>query len=259
MNTDAALRERAARVIPGGLWATRARRACRPAIRSSSRTPMAAGCGIPTGREYIDFMCSWGPVMRGHHDADVDAAAAAQARAGDAMNGPAPVLVDLAEFFTALVAHADWALFAKNGTDATTIGVTTARAARRKRKLLLARGACHGAARARGSASIFVTGSFWCGAVAMASALATLRKLQALDGITHMQAMGQRLHNGLDAQARAIASTSARVARRRSAHRTFQTLPRNPRRGSRGRPGSRANWPTRCTSTCWRSSGCGAG
>lgn len=133
MNTDAALRERAARVIPGGLWATRARRACRPAIRSSSRTPMAAGCGIPTGREYIDFMCSWGPVMRGHHDADVDAAAAAQARAGDVMNGPAPVLVDLAEFFTALVAHADWALFAKNGTDATTIGVTTARGAARAR------------------------------------------------------------------------------------------------------------------------------
>jgi 4-aminobutyrate aminotransferase-like enzyme len=152
MNTDAALRERAARVIPGGLWATRARRACRPAIRSSSRTPMAAGCGMPTGREYIDFMCSWGPVMRGHHDADVDAAAAAQARAGDAMNGPAPVLVDLAEFFTALVAHADWALFAKNGTDATTIGVTTARAATRARgrgvdlrhQLVLARRRGHG-------------------------------------------------------------------------------------------------------------------
>jgi adenosylmethionine-8-amino-7-oxononanoate aminotransferase len=152
MNTDAALRERAARVIPGGLWATRARRACRPAIRSSSRTPMAAGCGMPTGREYIDFMCSWGPVMRGHHDADVDAAAAAQARAGDAMNGPAPVLVDLAEFFTALVAHADWALFAKNGTDATTIGVTTARGATRARgrgvdlrhQLVLARRRGHG-------------------------------------------------------------------------------------------------------------------
>lgn len=152
MNTDAALRERAARVIPGGLWATRARRACRPAIRSSSRTPMAAGCGIPTGREYIDFMCSWGPVMRGHHDADVDAAAAAQARAGDVMNGPAPVLVDLAEFFTALVAHADWALFAKNGTDATTIGVTTARGAARARgrgvdlrhRLVLARRRGHG-------------------------------------------------------------------------------------------------------------------
>lgn len=152
MNTDAALRERAARVIPAGLWATRARRACRPAIRSSSRAPMAAGCGIPTGREYIDFMCSWGPVMRGHHDADVDAAAAAQARAGDAMNGPAPVLVDLAEFFTALVAHADWALFAKNGTDATTIGVTTARGAARARgrgvdlrhRLVLARRRGHG-------------------------------------------------------------------------------------------------------------------
>ena len=55
----------------------------------------------------------------------------------------------------------------------------------------------------------------------MASALATLRKLQALDGITHMQAMGQRLRNGLDAQARATASASARVAHRRPAHRFF--------------------------------------
>jgi glutamate-1-semialdehyde 2,1-aminomutase len=53
------------------------------------------------------------------------------------------------------------------------------------------------------AASIFVTGSFWCGAVAMAAALATLRKLQALDGIAHMCAMGQRLREGLALQARA--------------------------------------------------------
>jgi glutamate-1-semialdehyde 2,1-aminomutase len=53
------------------------------------------------------------------------------------------------------------------------------------------------------AASIFVTGSFWCGAVAMAAGLATLRKLQAVDGIAHMRAMGERLRTGLDAQARA--------------------------------------------------------
>jgi glutamate-1-semialdehyde 2,1-aminomutase len=51
------------------------------------------------------------------------------------------------------------------------------------------------------AASIFVTGSFWCGAVAMAAALATLRKLQAVDGIAHMRAMGQRLRDGLARQA----------------------------------------------------------
>jgi glutamate-1-semialdehyde 2,1-aminomutase len=53
------------------------------------------------------------------------------------------------------------------------------------------------------AASIFVTGSFWCGAVAMAASLATLRKLQAVDGIAHMQAMGQRLRDGLAQQAAA--------------------------------------------------------
>jgi glutamate-1-semialdehyde 2,1-aminomutase len=53
------------------------------------------------------------------------------------------------------------------------------------------------------AASIFVTGSFWCGAVAMAASLACLRKLQAVDGIAHMQAMGQRLRDGLARQAAA--------------------------------------------------------
>jgi glutamate-1-semialdehyde 2,1-aminomutase len=51
------------------------------------------------------------------------------------------------------------------------------------------------------AASIFVTGSFWCAAVPMAAALACLRKLQAVDGIAHMQAMGQRLRDGLARQA----------------------------------------------------------
>jgi glutamate-1-semialdehyde 2,1-aminomutase len=44
------------------------------------------------------------------------------------------------------VAHADFALFAKNGTDATTICVTLARAHTGKRKVLRATGAYHGAA-----------------------------------------------------------------------------------------------------------------
>jgi glutamate-1-semialdehyde 2,1-aminomutase len=44
------------------------------------------------------------------------------------------------------VAHADWALFEKNGTDATTLCVSLARAESGKRKILVARGAYHGAA-----------------------------------------------------------------------------------------------------------------
>jgi glutamate-1-semialdehyde 2,1-aminomutase len=62
------------------------------------------------------------------------------------MTGPSEVMVELAERFVDTVAHADFALFAKNGTDATTICVTLARAHTGKRKVLRAAGAYHGAA-----------------------------------------------------------------------------------------------------------------
>jgi len=54
--------------------------------------------------------------------------------------------VELAEALTATVAHADWAMFAKNGTDATTLALTIARAATGRRKILAARGSYHGSA-----------------------------------------------------------------------------------------------------------------
>jgi len=46
----------------------------------------------------------------------------------------------------ALVAHADWAMFCKNGTDATTMALMTARAHTRRKTIVLAKGAYHGAA-----------------------------------------------------------------------------------------------------------------
>jgi glutamate-1-semialdehyde aminotransferase len=35
------------------------------------------------GREYIDFMCSWGPNLLGHHHPEVEAAAARQRALGE--------------------------------------------------------------------------------------------------------------------------------------------------------------------------------
>ena len=61
------------------------------------------------------------------------------------MNGPGEVLVELAELLVKTVAHADWAMLQKNGTDATTACVTIARAGTGRRKVLLARGSYHGA------------------------------------------------------------------------------------------------------------------
>lgn len=142
---DAMLRARARRVVPGGMWGHL------NAARLPEGYPQffasAEGCRVRDvdGREYIDFMCSWGPVLLGHRHPEVEAAARAQADLGDCMNGPGEVMVDLAEDFVAMVPHAEWAMFQKNGADATTSCVTIARAATNKRKVLVARGSYHGA------------------------------------------------------------------------------------------------------------------
>jgi glutamate-1-semialdehyde 2,1-aminomutase len=142
---DAALVQRAARVIPNGMWghmATRSIAAGYPQFFSR-----ADGCRVwdVDGNEYIDFMCAWGPNVLGYHHPQVDAAAIEQMRVVDSGNGPTEKVVELAELMTATIDHADWCLFQKNGTDATTACVTIARAATGRRKVLVARGAYHGA------------------------------------------------------------------------------------------------------------------
>ena len=97
------------------------------------------------GRRFIDFMCGWGPNLLGYRHAVVEAAAARQRSVGDCLNGPTARFVELAERFVQRAAHADWVMFQKNGTDATTVCLTIARAATGRRKVLVAQGAYHGA------------------------------------------------------------------------------------------------------------------
>jgi glutamate-1-semialdehyde 2,1-aminomutase len=98
------------------------------------------------GNEYIDYMCAYGPNLLGYRHTAVEAAATAQQQLGDAMNGPSEIMVELAEKFVAMVSHADWAMFSKNGTDATTMAIMVARASTKRRKILVATNAYHGAA-----------------------------------------------------------------------------------------------------------------
>jgi glutamate-1-semialdehyde 2,1-aminomutase len=97
------------------------------------------------GRKFIDLMCSWGPNLLGYRHPTIEQAVQRQQAIGDCLNGPTPRFVELAEQFVARSAHADWVMFQKNGTDATTVCVTIARAATGKRKILVAANAYHGA------------------------------------------------------------------------------------------------------------------
>ncbi len=142
---DGELRRRAAAVIPGGMYG---HQSANP-LPAQYPQFMAGGKGARVwdadGNSYVDLMCSYGPVVLGHQHPRVEEAARAQAALADCQNGPAPAMVELAELFVATVRHADWAMFAKNGTDATTMCCTIARAATGRNRILVAHGAYHGA------------------------------------------------------------------------------------------------------------------
>lgn len=143
---DAALRNRAEAVIPGGMYGHLNVRLSSPDYPQFMGSGQGARITDVDGREYVDLMCSWGPVIVGHRHPEVEKAALAQAALGDCLDGPSERMVELAERLVRTVAHADWAMFQKNGTDATTLCCTIARAATGRRKILVARGAYHGAA-----------------------------------------------------------------------------------------------------------------
>lgn len=145
-SVDAQLRRRALEVIPGGMYGhlnMAAMPADYPQYFESAR---GARVTDVDGREFVDLMCSWGPVILGHQRREVDEAFNRQMSLGDCLNGPSARMVELAERLVGAVSHAQWAMFEKNGTDATTLCVTIARAATGRSKVLVATGAYHGAA-----------------------------------------------------------------------------------------------------------------
>ena len=139
---------RAAKVIPSGVY---------------GHLGPAEGCFIPIeayplfgeraqgsyvwdidGHRFIDYMCAYGPNILGYNDPDVDEAARKQREKGDCMTSPSTVMIDFAELLVDTVASADWAFFAKNGNDVTSMAVMTARAYTHRKKIVFFKGYYHG-------------------------------------------------------------------------------------------------------------------
>jgi glutamate-1-semialdehyde 2,1-aminomutase len=140
-----ALFARALRVVPGGIYGHQSPRMLVPGAYPYF---FARGDGARIwdvdGNEYLDLMCAYGPIVLGHNHPRVDDAARRQADAGRCFNGPGAVWVELAERLVDLTPWADWAVFAKNGSDVCTWATQVARAATGRRTVLAAEGAYHG-------------------------------------------------------------------------------------------------------------------
>jgi glutamate-1-semialdehyde 2,1-aminomutase len=143
---DRALRERARAVIPGGMYGHQSTRLLPDDYPQFFAKAKGAHLWDADGHRLLDLMCAYGPNLMGYGDPQIDEAYVAQLREGDTMTGPSPLIVDLAERLTGMVSHADWAIFCKNGADATQMALMIARAHTRRRTVIMARGAYHGAA-----------------------------------------------------------------------------------------------------------------
>jgi glutamate-1-semialdehyde 2,1-aminomutase len=143
---DRDLRERAAAVIPGGMYGHQAVGLLPDDYPQFFERGDGAHITDVDGKRYLDFMCAYGPNLFGYGHPEIDAAYVRQLGLGDTLTGPTALMVELAEALTGMVTHADWAIFCKNGTDATTMALTTARAHTKKKTVVRAKGAYHGAA-----------------------------------------------------------------------------------------------------------------
>src|SRR3954465_9470389 len=143
---DRELRARAEAVIPGGMYGHQSTALLPDDYPQFFDRGEGAYIWDVDGRKYLDMMCAYGPNLFGYANPQIDAAYVRQLGLGDTLTGPTALMVELAEAMVAMVSHADWALFCKNGTDATTMALTIARAHTRRKTVIRAKGAYHGAA-----------------------------------------------------------------------------------------------------------------
>jgi glutamate-1-semialdehyde 2,1-aminomutase len=141
---SAALFERAQRVIPGGVNSPVR------AFRAVGGTPrfMVSGRGAyltdADGREYVDLVSSWGPMILGHaHPAVVEAARSA-AMHGLSFGAPTEGEVELAEEIVARVAPVEQVRLVNSGTEATMSAIRLARGVTGRHRVVKFAGCYHG-------------------------------------------------------------------------------------------------------------------
>ena len=140
-----AMMPRAREVIPGGIFGHYGASYYEGAPAFCVRADGACIWDVD-GNRYIDYLCAFGPIVLGYHHPRVDESVRKQSRQADTASLAAPVMVDLAERLVESVSIADWALFGKNGADATGLSVMIARAATGREKIVRVEGGYHGTA-----------------------------------------------------------------------------------------------------------------
>jgi glutamate-1-semialdehyde 2,1-aminomutase len=136
--------ERAAAVTPGGVNSPVR------AFRAVGGTPrfMVSGTGPylkdADGREYVDLVCSWGPMILGHRHPEVTAAVQEAVARGTSFGTPGEGEVELAEEIVDRVAPVEQVRLVSSGTEATMSAIRLARGFTGRAKVVKFAGCYHG-------------------------------------------------------------------------------------------------------------------
>jgi glutamate-1-semialdehyde 2,1-aminomutase len=136
--------ERARSVTPGGVHSPVR------AFKGVGGTPLfiesADGCWLHDvdGNRYLDFCMSWGPLILGHCDPDVSAAAQAAISRGSSFGAAEPISLELAELIVAQIPWVEKIRFVNSGTEAVMSALRLARAATGRDRILKFAGCYHG-------------------------------------------------------------------------------------------------------------------
>ena len=144
MTRSAELFDRAKGVLPGGVNSPVR------AFRAVGGTPFfvasATGCRLTDvdDKSYVDYVCSWGPLILGHaHPAVLDAVRRAAER-GWTYGAPCEAEVELAEEVRRRMLSVEMVRFVNSGTEATMAAVRLARAATGRDLIIKFDGCYHG-------------------------------------------------------------------------------------------------------------------
>ncbi|MXX92832.1 MAG: glutamate-1-semialdehyde 2,1-aminomutase [Chloroflexi bacterium] len=96
------------------------------------------------GNSYIDYVCSWGPLILGHAHPDVTKAAQEATARGASFGAPTEIEVDAAKLIVDAVPSIEMVRFVNSGTEATMSAMRLARAATGRDMILKFDGGYHG-------------------------------------------------------------------------------------------------------------------
>ena len=144
LNQSRALQTRAEQLIPGGVNSPVR------AFRSVGGTPpfLVRGLGAHVwdadGNRYIDYVCSWGPLILGHSQPEVLEAIIQAARNGTSFGASTPTEADLAELVIGAFPAIEKIRFVSSGTEATMSAIRLARAHTQRKFIVKFEGCYHG-------------------------------------------------------------------------------------------------------------------